>query len=867
MMRKALSFLGCLLLSIGSVAAEPVNHLLDEYWFVEKDASTSTTEDGEQVVGRTLTAGDTIAYCTFKPAKTQKVDSGDEDEFPIQVDTLVFNNTNDCVAIPDGSGYFVRMKAKFTPRTAPQVSAPNGEDFPYRTLLYVKDEGEGNPSHLAFLERKKDGVAAQEVVTDIEATAETLLDITVQILKDKTLKDKTFRVYVGESEVTVGGSPRPYRSLQNGDGGHYYAEYLHSFAFTGSVELTDIAFTTENPFVKTVTSIPFKFVYDQNALSDITGVADTLDLTVTKTYTINFTRDTDQYDFEPPTLTGNLATLGAVNDTSITFTVADTLTDDNQLVLTLPSKAYFFTFGNEKYGTFSEVIAAASKSGKPIQLTHDINLDGHVTPGPQAEITDNQDVVIDLNGKTIVGLNYRENANDAAIVNRGNLKIIDSDPEKKGKIVANGYALSASPTSDTLALGNYANETIIKDGTFVGIVTNVAGRIQIDGGRFLNVFNETNAADFYLRRQAGVSIGARFDVAEFTTLEDREFWIGNEATDLIEFRVETPSYTKLSKKLYSKTEHAEGLRPTVTAAGYKVSKINWLEPDEYGIVRGELTAENYTVAYNTGNKAEVSSSAPTSYTVDAEPLELPTLTNELWDFVGWYVGDKEVKSLGDFATFDETGSLPDDLIFGDLILVAKWKPIEKSWTNAMKGARYMDMAEANGFYPTDTSKWQFTIPSNNGFESGDSIKLKSITLSTVNASTNNLARTAPKLKLSVAGTDFVAEREDFAEKAAAQDKFEPEPSLYFETNFGFRPKVVYSFDDPVTLTIGAPYTFTLVNAEGAHHPVLLRLVKKTSDTEFQLIGTIGNVPSPDYQSYVPMYEIVGEATDVIKGAE
>lgn len=850
------------MLSIGSVAAEPVNHLLDEYWFIEKDASTSTTEDGGKVVGRTLTAGDTIAYCTFKPAQTQEVESDEEDEegFPLLTDALVFNSTDLLDPIPDGSGYFVRLEAKFAPRATPKVSA--SRDFPYRTLLYVKEGGEDGPNHLAFLEREDGAVAAKEVVTDIEATADTLLNITVQILKDKT-----FRVYVGENEVTVGGTTYTYLSLQNGegngDGSYYYAEYLHSFAFTGSVEFDSIEFTTVNPFVKTVTSIPFKFEYDSAALSNVAGVESTLDLTATKTYTVTFKRDTDQYDFEEPTLTGNSAKIDETTDDSITFTVADTLTDDNKLILKLPSKAYFFTFGNEKYGTFAEVIAAASKSGNPIQLTHDINLDGPVTPGPQAEITDNQDVVIDLNGKTIVGLNYRKDANDAAVVNRGKLKIVDSDPEKKGKIVANGYALSVSPTSDTLALGNYNNETIIKAGTFVGIVTNVAGRIQVDGGRFLKVYGADTAADFYLRRQAGVSIGARFDNAIFTTEEvngfSRDFWTGNEATDLIEFRVETPSYATLTQKLYTKAEYEGGSRPDVTAAGYKVGEVNWLAPDEYYIVRGELTAENYTVAYDTGDKAEVSSSAPTTYTVDAEPMELPTLTNELWDFVGWYVNGKEIKTLGEFATFDGTGVLPDDLIFGNLTLVAKWKPIEKSWTNAMKGSRYMAMSEANGFY-TESTKWQFTIPSNNGFESGDSIKLKSITLSTVNASPNNLARMAPTLRLAIGGATY-----DATAKLEKNDSTEFD---YFETNFGFRPKVVYSFDDPVTLTIGAPYTFTLVNAEGAHHPVLLRLVKKTSDTEFQLIGTIGNsVPSPDYQSYVPMYEIVGEATDVIEGAE
>lgn len=855
------------MLSIGSVAAEPSKWLsFNDYWFVEKGASTSTTIDGEQVVGRTLTAGDTIAYCTFKPAQTQEVESDEEDEegFPLLTDALVFNSTDLLDPIPDGSGYFVRLEAKFAPRTTPKVSASG--DFPYRTLLYVKEGGEDGPNHFAFLEREEGAVAAKEVVTDIEATADTLLNITVQILKDKT-----FRVYVGEAEVTVGGSARPYRALQNGEGGHYYAEHLHSFAFTGSVEFNSIEFTTTKPawFPESVDSVPFSFVYDSAAISNVSELPTELSKSASRE--ITFTADTDQYVLGVPVITGNSlstkATLSLEDVEAklykIAFTVADTLTDDNPIILTLPSKAYFFTFGNEKYGTFAEVIAAASKSGNPIQLTHDINLDGPVTPGPQAEITDNQDVVIDLNGKTIVGLNYRKDANDAAVVNRGKLKIVDSDPEKKGKIVANGYALSVSPTSDTLALGNYNNETIIKAGTFVGIVTNIAGRIQVDGGRFLKVYGEDTAADFYLRRQAGVSIGARFDNAIFTTEEvngfSRDFWTGNENTDLIEFRVETPSYATLTQKLYTKAEYEGGSRPDVTAAGYKVGEVNWLAPDEYYIVRGELTAENYTVAYDTGDKAEVSSSAPTTYTVDAESMELPTLTNELWDFVGWYVNGKEIKTLGEFATFDGTGVLPGDLIFGNLTLVAKWKPIEKSWTNAMKGSRYMAMSEANGFY-TESTKWQFTIPSNNGFESGDSIKLKSITLSTVNASPNNLARMAPTLRLAIGGATY-----DATAKLEKNDSTEFD---YFETNFGFRPKVVYSFDDPVTLTIGAPYTFTLVNAEGAHHPVLLRLVKKTSDTEFQLIGTIGNsVPSPDYQSYVPMYEIVGEATDVIEGAE
>lgn len=849
---------------MGSVAAEPSKWLSqDQYWFCESGASTSTTEDGEPVVitSRTLDAGETIAYCTFNTAQTQKVESDEVDEegFPIEVDTLVFNSTDILDPIPDGSGYFVRMKARFTPREKPKVSAIS--DFPYRTLLYVKDEGEGNPSHLAFLERKEGEVAAQEVVTDcVVDTEDPFFDITVQLLKNKT-----FRVYVGESEVTVGGSARPYRSLQNGEGGHYYAEHLHSFAFTGSVELTDIAFTTTKPswFPESVDSVPFSFVYDSAAIYNVSELP--TELSKRASCEITFTADTDQYVLGVPVITGNslssTATLSLVDSESksykIAFTVADTLTDDNPLVLTLPSKAYFFKLNGKEYGTFSEIIEAASKSeDKTITITHDINLDAPISPGAQAVIGDSQEIILDLKGKKIKGGVSRPEADDAAILNRGKLKIIDS--VGGGIIEANGVTLSTGNTlalegdRDTLALENDANETIIKAGIFNGVVTNVAGRIQIDGGKFYNMFNQNDTKEdpFYLRTQKGIDISAKFTAA---VIKDN-YWQApsvEEGKVLIEYRPDhgsaVPAVEILSKEEADKltSESVKEKKINVKAPGYDVSTIEWAkEKGDDTIWHGAMTALVYTVTYELGGKGAFESEPKTEFTIEDPILSLPEPVDDrgLWELDCWLLDGEEVRSLGD------TELTLNNL---KLKLVAKWKPIEQVWTNAMKGSRYLAMSEANGYFADETS-WQIAIPVSDAFENGDSITLKSITLSTVNAAPKNLERMAPRLCLTINGVQHFATA---ALKKNSSTEFE-----YFDTNYGYRPKIVYSFDEPPTILAASSYTFTLVEDENtSYHPVLLRLVKKTGDTEFQMIGTVGTVPSAEYKTYVPMYEIKGEA--------
>lgn len=852
------------MLSIGSVAAEPSKWLSqDQYWFVEKgkDASTSTTGDGEQIV-RTLTAGDTIAYCTRSTAQTQTSDDVDKDGNPIEVEVLNFNSekNNEDADIPDGSGYFVRMSAKFTPRGTPQVVAPNGiGDFPYRTLIYVKEEN----NHLAFLERKEGECAAEEVVTDLEVAADKLLDITVQILKNN-LTNPTFRVYVDESEVTVGGAKRPYRSLQTGEGNHYAAQKMHSFAFTGKVAFNSIEFTTEKPswFPESVDSVPFTFVYDTAAVT----IEDSSQLPVTvehgQTYTISITRNTDKYTFEsPPLFSGNSATLTEDSTLDIIkFKVPDTLTDDNPLVLTLPSKAYFFTLNGKEYGTFDEIIAAASESeNKTITITRDIYLDASVSPGAQAYIKDSQTVVIDLMGKKITGGVYRPDADDAAILNRGRLKIIDTSAEKTGTIEAYGFAIS---TGDKLALENDANETIIKAGIFNGIVTNVAGRIQIDGGKFYNAFNQTNEERFYLRNQSGISISAKFKAA---VIEDN-YWqapsVVEEGCVMVEYRPNhgsaEPSLEELSEEEAAQLDAASVKdKVKVTAPGYDTETIEWTKEGDDTIWHGAMTALVFKVTYELGGKGAFESEPKSEFSIEdpIRSLPVPVDYRELWELDYWYrEGDEKtpVTELGDAES-----------PFADVKLVAKWKPKTITWTNAKTGSRYMAMTEANGYFTTDT-KWQLTIPASNGFEYGDSVALKSITLSTVNASPNNLARMAPILRLTVGGKTYDA--------TAALDKTKSTEFGYFDSNYGFRPKIVYSFDASVVISVGSSYTFTLVSkAEGGayhYHPSLLRLVKKTGYTEFQLVTTVGtDLPSADYQSYVPMYEIVGVATDVNEGAE
>lgn len=836
MMRKALSFLGCLLLSIGSVAAEPVNRLSDDrYWFCEDDASTSTNEVGGTLVRTLSTTGDKLVYCTFSPDNT--TDSYDDSGNDIKVPD--FNSG--LHAIPDGSGYFVRLNAKFTPREAPQVTATS--DFPYRTLLYVTSD-----NHLAFLERKEGECAAVEVKTN------TVVDDTLGIITVQILKNNTFRVYVGDAEVTVGvdSVKRPYRSLQDGKTGRYHAESFHSFAFIGEMEISSIEFTTSIPFTKTISSIPFSFNYDSAAvtINDPSALPETVE--PGQTYTISITRKIDKYTFESPTLSGNAATLAddSTLDT-IKFTVADPLTDDNPLVLTLPSKAYFFTLGGKEYGTFDEIITAAQKTeDKKISITCDIDLDSPVSPGAQAYISDGQTLVLDLRGKKIKGGVYRPEADDAAILNRGNLKIIDS--VGGGIIEANGFALTTSTREgavlDTVALENQANKTIIKAGIFNGKVCCNGGTIQIDGGKFYNVMNDETAADFYLCKADGISISAKFANA---FIDADNYWQAPSVADgkvLVEFRPDHGTASPATKEYDSIAEvtAAELATIVVTAPGYDVSRITWTKETDDTIYHGSMPVIEYTVSYELGGKGPVAGVPSEKFTVEAPLLKLPVPEDDLWELDSWLLEDSPVTALGDTES-----------TLKDVTLVAKWKPKTMTWTNAMEGRNYLSLTEANGFFDQEhLCVWSIYIPAEKGFSNNDPFVLKSIALTTVNASPNNLKRMPSSLTLSVNNDEYSA-TPSIDYRSGDSTKFE-----YFKTNFGSRPKVVYTFENAPTLSVGKSYHLEMAYPEGEQGALLLRLMKKQNfdfNSVFVVLVSESTLPDNEYQSYVPMYEIKGEA--------
>lgn len=335
---------------------------------------------------------------------------------------------------------------------------------------------------------------------------------------------------------------------------------------------------------------------------------------------------------------------------------------------------------------------------------------------------------------------------------------------------------------------------------------------------------------------------------------------------LIEYRPDhggsaDPSLEELSEEAAAQLDAASvKSKVTVTAPGYDTANIEWAkEAGDDTIWHGAMTALVYTVTYDLGKKGRFDSEPKTEFSIEDPILSLPVPVDDrgLWELDYWYsADDKDKTPVTELGTKEST--------FKSLDLVAKWKPYEQVWTNAKEGTSYLSMTEANGYFTTDT-KWQLTLPASNGFEYGDSVALKSITLSTVNAAPNNLARMAPILRVTIGSATYDATAELEKEKSTDFG--------YFKTNFGFRPKIVYTFDSPVVISIGSSYSFALVSKDtetGAyhHHPTLLRLVKKTGDTDLQLITTIGtDLPSADYQSYVPMYEIVGVVTDVNEGAE
>lgn len=839
------------MLSIGSVAAEPADRLSnDKYWYCESGATTSTNEVGETLI-RTLTAGDTIAYCTFGPY-VQGVEDPDAETY-----NLDFNQLDSVDLSSSNLGYFVKMQVKFGALLATPSLTSYG-DFPYRTLFYIKD------GKLAFLERESvDGkltANAAEVVTDID-NSDDYKDIVVNVLKDKT-----FRVYIGEMEgeqlvykpITVDGRSK-FDSLMQGE--LYAADKFNSFAFTGSMAFKSIEYTDVSP-LGTYESVAFKIDYVSAAFNNVSVsvngapmVEDVFTLSPGNEVIVSLNLNDEEYVFvEDPTLNGNGYENASISHTEVSFTVPETITSPNPLTLTLNTKAYYLTLELEgeklKFSNVTSAVAKASELKVPLVLKNPLNLEGE---NYQVEVKEGQEVVLDLAGKKIKGLGNRLNAEDAAIKNLGKLKIIDSSAEQTGTVEAEGFVFSDGTDfeegKDKLALqnNNSAALTTIKAGIFNGIVTNSFGRIQIDGGKFYNVFKQTNEEDFYLRTQPGISISAKFDNA---SIGDDNYWAGDaESADKIEFRVEVPSYATLSKKLFSEEEVAEGTRPKVTADGFDCEAVTWeQEAGDETIYRGTLTAIEYTVDFDAGGKA----ANPTgiTYTVDTES-ELPTLTNEIWNFEGWYDGDKEVASLGKFATYKgTTDALPAGLIFGNLTLVAKWAPKEISWTNATKPTRN-GPSEANGLFDSaNNPTWTLSLPAGKGFVTGDEVSLKSIAFSTVNASPNNINRLPSTLTLGTPHDYYVATRVSIDEMTSSK------AFKYFDTRYGYRPKVVYSFpeDKRPTVEIGEDYSITF---DKTTSQILLRLIK-TTNPDLMIIGKCSEEPVSDYQFYVPMYEIIGE---------
>lgn len=837
------------MLSIGSVAAEPADRLSnDQYWFVQAGDTTGTNYDGETQV-RTLAAGDTVAYCTLGAYVAQ--DTKD----PEEADSLDFNKLTNVDLSETKLGYFVKMKVKFgEPLAAPSLTSYG--DFPYRTLFYVKN------NKIAFLERAKDESGkftanAAEVLTDVNIS-DDYEEIVVNVLRDNT-----FRVYIGKIDgenliyepITVDGRSK-FDSLLQGE--LYAADMFNSFAFTGTMSFRSIEYTDVSP-LGTYESVSFKIDYYSAAFKNVSVLAknsndETITLDADKTLhpgdkvTVSFELKDDEYIFTAdPTLNGNGYENASISPTEVSFTVPESITSPNPLTLTLSTKAYYMTLDLEggktlKFSSVTNAIAKASEYKVPLVLKNPLELKGE---NYQVEVKEGQEVVLDLAGKKIKGLGNRPEAEDAAIKNLGKLKIIDS--KGGGVVEAEGFVFSGgvdfNEGKDTLALqnNNSAALTTIKAGIFNGIVTNSFGRIQIDGGKFYNVFNQKAEDKFYLRTQPGISISAKFDKA---SIGDDNYWSGDaESADKIEFRVSEPSYAELSAKLLSAEDVNKGIRPIVEAPGFDSDSVTWQNEEDENIYVGSLTSFVYSVTFDAGKKA--ADPASITYSVDTES-ELPSLTSELWDFLGWYVEDKKVASLGKYATYEGTeGALPQGLIFGDLTLVAKWAPKEIFWTNATTPKRG-GPSEANGlFHAAKNPSWALSLPAGKGFEAGDEVSLKSITLSTVNASPNNIDRLPERLKLD---DEFVATRKSLS--ALADSGFK-----YFETNFGFRPKVVYTFDDDArpTLTVGDDYLLTF---EGGSE-ILLRLIK-TTNPDLMIIGNCSEEPVSDYQFYVPMYEIVGE---------
>ena len=155
------------------------------------------------------------------------------------------------------------------------------------------------------------------------------------------------------------------------------------------------------------------------------------------------------------------------------------------LTVTAPATNYVAQIGDTKYETLAAAVAAVPANGTATTITMIADYEAPMDHSDSSSggynvvnIAQYQNVILDLNGKTITGvITYEKNSAVITVSEYGTLTIRDSSSGQIGKITHAKY-------DDGVRVGNWADQNYQTD-----IIFNHGGTLTIEGGTIANTAN------------------------------------------------------------------------------------------------------------------------------------------------------------------------------------------------------------------------------------------------------------------------------------------------------------------------------------------------------------------------------------------
>lgn len=557
-----------------------------------------------------------------------------------------------------------------------------------------------------------------------------------------------------------------------------------------------------------------------------------------------------------PKLSGN--TRAVANMEGYRITLADDFEDASRLVARINTGDAYFFVGDKSYETVQEAVEAAALSAdKTLVLGKDVTLD-KTTENGQMYIKANYELILDLRGKTITGEHFEE---EAVIYDKGRFTIIDT--VGGGNIIASGTAIEIAAENDALVANHQlavltlgSDETADNDFTIIGRVRREEGALIIKGGTYLTPPELEPRDDFYLAQYVP---DARYQVgktgSEQIAGKTCNYWsVAYDGKLKVEFKVAHGEYSPKSVNVEKGSKLVE---PVIVAPGWTL--IGWKNEatgetwnfaedsvEENLVLTAEQSLDEYKIEYS---NASMSSSAIKAYNVEMEKEHLPApMEKEHFTFSGWLVRgtNKYVDFVGKGAVYVGT----EELVLGDLDLVAQWTPAEIVWTNAGTG-----LAESNGTY---SGTLKFSILGKGAIHDGDKIAIDKIAFALVNP--HLYPKTSPYLVM-VDGKNKTAsnKREYTVDEESMEYIVGGEHRL-----INGRAAVEYQFDN-LTIEVGKFYEVYLANdsLEPMRGFIRWTLMPNKNDAVFGNCTVPGGDPASEkYLNYCPTYEVRGHFKEV-----